>query len=110
MDRTRRSLSRPISDSHSRQLPELLPARHPAPRSFRAVRFLNSHTVSHDGADMATQTTTTSPPSWQVPYLQYGLGQAKSIYDSGGAPVIPFSPQSEQALQGVIDRSTAGSP
>src|SRR5881628_2416819 len=59
---------------------------------------------------MATQTTTTQPPAFQLPYLQYGLGQARGIYDQGGAPVVPFSPQSEQALQGVINRSTNGSP
>jgi hypothetical protein len=58
---------------------------------------------------MATQTTTTTPPAYQLPYLQYGLNQAKSLYDQG-TPVIPFSPQSEQALQGVQQRATAGSP
>lgn len=58
---------------------------------------------------MATQVTTTEPPSFQLPYLQYGLGQAKSIYDQG-SNVVPFSPQSEQALQGVTNRATAGSP
>ena len=59
---------------------------------------------------MATQTTTTNPPAWQLPYLQYGLGQSKSYYDQGGTPVIPFSPYSEQALQGVAQRAQAGSP
>jgi hypothetical protein len=59
---------------------------------------------------MATQTTTTQPPAFQLPYLQYGLGQAKSAYDQGGAPVIPFSPYSEQALTGVAQRAQTGSP
>jgi hypothetical protein len=58
---------------------------------------------------MATQVTTTEPPSFQLPYLQYGLGQAKSIYDQG-SNVVPFSPYSEQALQGVANRATNGSP
>lgn len=58
---------------------------------------------------MATQTTTVMPPSYQLPYLQYGLGQARGLYDQG-ANVVPFSPQSEQALQGVQQRATQGSP
>jgi hypothetical protein len=59
---------------------------------------------------MATQTTTTAPPAWQAPYIQYGLGQARDQYQQGGTPVVPFSPYSEQALQGVADRATGGSP
>jgi hypothetical protein len=58
---------------------------------------------------MATQTTTTMPPSFQLPYLQYGLGQARSLYDQPPG-VVPFSDQSEQALQGVTNRAQAGSP
>lgn len=59
---------------------------------------------------MATQTISQQPAPYILPYLQYGLGQAKSLYDQGGTQVVPFSPQSEQAIQGVIDRSTGGSP
>lgn len=59
---------------------------------------------------MATQTSTSQPPAFQLPYLTYGLGQAKSLYDQGGAPVVPFSPYSEQALQGVAQRAQTGSP
>jgi hypothetical protein len=58
---------------------------------------------------MATQTTTTLPPAYQLPYLQYGLGQAKSLYDQG-SQVVPFSPYSERALQGTAQRAQAGSP
>lgn len=58
---------------------------------------------------MATQTTTTMPPAFQMPYLQYGLGQAQEQY-AKGAQVVPFSQQSEQALQGVTNRATNGSP
>lgn len=58
---------------------------------------------------MATQTTTTLPPEYQIPYLQYGLGQSRSLYDQG-AKVVPFAPQSEQALQGIQQRATGGSP
>lgn len=59
---------------------------------------------------MANQTTTVSPPTWQLPYLQYGLAQARDQYQQGGTPVVPFSPYSEEALQGTADRATAGSP
>jgi hypothetical protein len=58
---------------------------------------------------MATQTTTTTPPAYQLPYLQYGLNQAKQLYNQG-TPVIPFAPQSEQALSGIEQRATQGSP
>lgn len=58
---------------------------------------------------MAVQTTTTLPPAYQLPYLQYGLGQARDIYDQG-AQVIPFSPQTEQALLGTAQRAQSGSP
>lgn len=49
------------------------------------------------------------PPAFQLPYLQYGLGQAKGLYDQGNQ-VVPFSQQSEQALQGTAQRATQGSP
>lgn len=58
---------------------------------------------------MATQTTTTMPPAYQLPYLQYGLGQAKDLYTQG-SQVVPFSPYSEQALQGTASRAQTGSP
>lgn len=58
---------------------------------------------------MATQTTTTLPPAYQQPYLQYGLGQSRALYDQG-TNVVPFSQQSEQALQGIQQRATQGSP
>lgn len=59
---------------------------------------------------MATQTTTTGPPAWQLPYLQNGLAQAQQQYQAGGTPVVPFSPYSEQAIQGTAQRATNGSP
>jgi hypothetical protein len=58
---------------------------------------------------MATQTTTTTPPAYQLPYLQYGLNQSKQLYDQGNQ-VIPFAPQSETALSGIEQRATQGSP
>jgi len=59
---------------------------------------------------MATQTVTSGPPAWQLPYLQYGLGQAQDLYQNGGTPVVPFSPYSEQAIQGTATRAQNGSP
>jgi hypothetical protein len=58
---------------------------------------------------MATQVTTTQPPAFQLPYLQYGLGQAKSLYDQG-SQTVPFSQYSEQALAGTAQRAAGGSP
>lgn len=58
---------------------------------------------------MATQTTTVMPPAYQLPHLQYGLGQARELYQDG-AQVVPFAPQTEQALLGVQNRATQGSP
>jgi hypothetical protein len=58
---------------------------------------------------MAVQTTTTMPPAYQLPYLQHGLSQARQLYGEG-AQVVPFSPYSEQALQGTAQRATGGSP
>lgn len=59
---------------------------------------------------MATQTVTSGPPAWQLPSLQYGLGQAQNLYENGGTPIVPFSPYSEQAIAGTASRATAGSP
>lgn len=61
------------------------------------------------GGGGGSQTTKTEPPAYQLPYLQYGLGQAQSIYNQGGN-VVPFAPQSEQALAGITQRATQGSP
>jgi hypothetical protein len=72
----------------------------------QTTRFLH---ISDSGAEMATQTTTVMPPAYQLPYLQYGLGQAKQLYQDG-AQVVPFSPQTEQALQGTAQRAQTGSP
>lgn len=59
---------------------------------------------------MATQTVTNSPPAWLLPSLQYGLGQAQSLYQNGGTPIVPFSPYSEQAITGTAQRAQNGSP
>jgi hypothetical protein len=58
---------------------------------------------------MATQTVTSGPPAWQLPYLQNGLQQSQALYQNGGTPVVPFSPYSEQAIQGTATRAQQGS-
>jgi hypothetical protein len=60
-------------------------------------------------------TTTTVPWSAQQPYLTYGFQEARNLYDQGGANIIPqvaapFSEAQQQALQGIIDQASAGTP
>jgi hypothetical protein len=49
------------------------------------------------------------PPSYQLPHLQYGLGQARQLYDRGNQ-VVPFAPQTEAAISGITQRAMQGSP
>lgn len=63
-----------------------------------------------------TQVTKTEPPSYQIPYLQEGLTSARGLFAEGGPQqyggntVVPFAPQTEQALSGIQQRATQGSP
>lgn len=59
---------------------------------------------------MATGTTTQTTTPLLNPFQQYGQQQAYNYYQGGGAPVVPFSPQQEQALQGITQRAQSGSP
>lgn len=56
-----------------------------------------------------TQTTTTAPPSYQLPYLQYGMNQAQNLYQQGNQ-VAGFNPNQEQAMNMVYNRATSGDP
>jgi hypothetical protein len=60
------------------------------------------------GGSSGSSTTTAGPPKWQLPYLQQGLAGAQQLYQSGGPGVVPFSNETEQALQGTAARATAG--
>lgn len=60
--------------------------------------------------DSGNSSTRVEPPSWQRPYLEQGLRGAQSIYQSGGSPVVPFSQETESALQGTVARAQAGAP
>lgn len=64
-----------------------------------------------------TRTTTVNePPAFIQPFMQYGAGQARSLYETGGPQyyggntVVPFSQQSEQALGLTEQRALNGSP
>lgn len=70
-------------------------------------------TSTSSGGSTVTQV---NPPNYQLPYLQQGLANAYDLYQEGGPQqytgntVVPFAPQTEQALQGITDRATNGSP
>lgn len=61
------------------------------------------------GSSGGNQVTRVEPPSYQLPHLQAGLNQAQTLYNQGPT-VVPFSPQTEQALQLTQNRALAGSP
>lgn len=63
-----------------------------------------------------TQVVQQTPPAYQLPYLQEGLSAARGLFQEGGPQqyqgntVVPFSPQTEQALAGITTRAQNGSP
>jgi hypothetical protein len=63
-----------------------------------------------------TQTQTTQPPAYALPYLQQGMGAASSLFANGGKQYYPgsgvasFSPQQQQAFDMTAQRATNGSP
>jgi hypothetical protein len=58
-----------------------------------------------------TTTTTSEPPRYLMPHLDMVLQDAQRAYtSSAGAPVTPFSGETEQALQMATQRARAGSP
>ena len=58
----------------------------------------------------------TQAPSWQQPYQSKGLEYAQNQLEMGapqqygGQTVVPFSTQTERAMQGIEQRALAGSP
>ena len=58
-----------------------------------------------------TVNTQVEPPAYAKPFLEYGLSEAKSRYDTGEPNFYPFpttvgfSPESEMALDMVRDRA-----
>lgn len=63
----------------------------------------------------STQVVKNDPPAWLQPYLQYGTLEAQRLYQQGPqqyypeSTVVPFAPQTQQALQMQQDRALAGS-
>jgi len=73
--------------------------------------------MSKGGGNTRTvQAGSTEPPAFQKPFLEYGLSQAKQLYESGapqyfpGQTVVGYSPESEMALQGIRQQAISGSP
>jgi len=60
-------------------------------------------------------TSTTEPPAFIQPFLQYGAGQARGLYETGGpqqfpgSTVVPFSQPTEEALALTRERALNGS-
>lgn len=61
------------------------------------------------GGGGGNQVTKTEPAAYQLPHLQYGVGQARQLYDRGHQ-VIPYAPQTEAAIAGTTQRALQGSP
>jgi hypothetical protein len=70
------------------------------------------------GSSSGSQNTTTrnEPPAFIQPYLRYGAEQSRGLYEQGpnqyypGNTVVPFAPQTEQALGRTEQRALQGSP
>lgn len=68
------------------------------------------------GPDEVTQTTTSEPPEFVRPYLERALGAAQGVFEQGpqqyfpGQTVVPFSRQTNQALNLQQNRALSGSP
>lgn len=70
------------------------------------------------GSSTQTQTVTEKADPWgaQQPYLKYGFGQAKDLYQSGGPQyypeqtTVPYSPQTQAGIDMMTGRAMQGSP
>jgi hypothetical protein len=71
------------------------------------------------GSSKGSQTTTSKAEPWKAaqPYIQESMQGAQDLYRSGqgfmpypGSMVVPFSPQSQTALQGMESLAMQGNP
>lgn len=67
------------------------------------------------GGDTRQITQTTNAPAYAQPFLEYGLSEAKNLYQNQptyypGSTTIGFSPESEMALAGTRQMALDGSP
>jgi len=72
--------------------------------------------MSKGGGSTRTITQTSGPPAYAKPFLEYGMSQAKQMYEGGppqyypGQTVVGYSPESEMALSGQRQMAMSGSP
>ena len=72
--------------------------------------------MSKGGGSQRTITSSTGAPAFAQPFLQYGMQEAKDIYQSAApqyypkSTVVGFSPETQMALSGYRSAATAGSP
>lgn len=72
--------------------------------------------MSKGGGSTRTITQSSGPPAYAQPFLEYGMSQAKEMYEGGppqyypGQTVVGYSPESEMALSAQRQMATSGSP
>lgn len=72
--------------------------------------------MSKGGGRQRTITQTTAPSAFAKPFLEYGMEEAKELYQSAmpqyypESTVVGFSPETEMALSGYRQQAAAGSP
>ena len=72
--------------------------------------------MSKGGGSQRTITQTTAPSKFAEPFLQYGMQEAKDLYQSARpqyypkSTVVGFSPETQMALSGYRSAAAAGSP
>lgn len=72
--------------------------------------------MSKGGGSTRTITQSSGPPAYAKPFLEFGMSQAKQMYEGGppqyypGQTVVGYSPESEMALSGKRQMAMSGSP
>lgn len=72
--------------------------------------------MSKGGGSQRTITTTSAAPAYAQPQLEFGVQEARRLYDAPTPQYYPrptvvgFSPETEQALSGYRQQAVAGSP
>ena len=71
--------------------------------------------MSKGGGSTRTVTQSVNPPAYAKPFLEFGLSEAKQLYQDQpkyypGQTTVGFAPESEMALQGIRQAAITGSP
>ena len=72
--------------------------------------------MSKGGGSQRTITQTTAPSKFAQPFIEYGMEEAKDLYQSARpqyypkSTVVGFSPETQMALSGYRSQAAAGSP